>query len=89
MADVKANQVHGQILSTISYRDKDHFIRLYTQRMRCHLEYAVQCWNPWLKKDIDLIERAVRCVQGLYGSYEDKLVQLKLPLLIDRRLRGT
>ena len=88
----KANQVLGQILRTVSYRDKVHFIRLYTQRVRCHLEYVVQCWNPWLKKDINLIEgvqkRAVRCVQGLYGSYEDKLSQLKLPSLIDRRLRG-
>ena len=67
-------------------------MKLYKERVQCHLEYAVQCWNPWLKKDIDLLEnvqkRAVRCVQGLHGSYEDKLAQINLPTLVQRRLRG-
>ena len=88
----KANQVLGQILRSVSYRDKVNFLRLYTQRVRCHLEHVVQCWNPWLKKDIDLIEnvqkRAVRCIQGLHGSYEDKLKQINLPSLVERRHRG-
>ena len=88
----KANQVLGQILRSVSYRDKVVFVKLYTQRVRCHLEQVVQCWNPWLKKDIDLLEgvqrRAVRCIQGLRGSYEEKLKQINLPTLVDRRQRG-
>ncbi len=88
----KANQVLGQILRSVTYRDKVHFVKLYTQRVRCHLEHVVQCWNPWLKKDIELIEgvqkRAVRCIHGLHGSYEEKLQQINLTSLVTRRLRG-
>ena len=45
-----------------------------------------------MKQDINLLEgvqkRAVRSVQGLHGSYEEKLQQINLPSLVDRRLRG-
>ena len=88
----KANQVLGQLLRAVSYRDKWVFVRLYKQQVRCHLEYAVQCWNPWLKQDINLPEgvqkRAVRSIQGLHGSYDEKLQQINLPSLVGRRLRG-
>ena len=88
----KANQVLGQILRAFSYRDKTHFIKLFTSRVRCHLEYAVQAYSPWLVKDIETLEavqrRAVRQVRGIHGSYEEKLKQCGLTLLIDRRVRG-
>ena len=71
----KANQILGQILRAFTFRDKVHFIRLFTSRVRCHLEYAVQSWSPWLEKDIEVLEavqrRAVRHVRGLAGSYEE------------------
>ena len=88
----KANQVLGQILRAFTYRDKTHFIRLFTSRVRCHLEYAVQAYSPWLAKDIEVLEsvqrRAVRQVRGLHGTYEEKLEQCGLTLLKDRRVRG-
>ena len=56
----KANQVLGQLLRSVMYRDKFHFVRLYQQRVRCHLEQIVQVWSPWLVKDIDLIENVQR-----------------------------
>ena len=88
----KANQVLGQILWAFTYRDKTHFIKLFTSRVRCHLEYAVQAYSPWLVKDIEVLEavqrRAVRQVRGLQGSYEEKLKQCGLTLLKDRRVRG-
>ena len=88
----KANQILGQILRAFTFRDKVHFVRLFTRRVRCHLEYAVQSWNPWLEKDIEVLEsvqrRAVRQVRGLSGSYEEKLQQCGLTLLADRRVRG-
>ena len=91
-ADKKVNQILGQILRAFSFRDKVHFVRLFTSRVRCHLEYAVQSWNPWLEKDIEVLEsvqrRAVRQVRGLSGSYEEKLQQCGLTLLADRRVRG-
>ena len=88
----KANQVLRQLLRAVSYRGKWVFVRLYKQQVRCHLEYAVQCWNLWLKQDINLLEgvqkRAVRSIQGLHGSYEEKLQHINLPSRVDRRLRG-
>ena len=62
-----ANKVFGELLRALSYRDRVHFVGLHKERVRCHLEYAVQCWNPWLQKDIEMLEnvqrRAVRCIQ--------------------------
>ena len=88
----KANQVLGQILRAFTYRDKTHFVKLFTSRVRCHLEYAIQAYNPWLAKDIEVLEavqrRAIRQVRGLHGSYEEKLKQCGLTLLVDRRVRG-
>ena len=79
----KANQVLGQILRAFTYRDKTHFVKLFTSRVRCHLEYAIQAYSPWLAKDIEVLEavqrRAIRQVRGLHGSYE-KLRQCGLSL---------
>jgi len=57
------------------------------------MEYCVQAWSPHLRKDIKHSERiqraATKRVQGLrYLSYEDRLVQLGLPTLEERKLRG-
>ena len=88
----KANQVLGQLLRAVTYRDKVYFVKLYKQRVRCHLEFCVQAWCPWLQKDIDLLEsvqkRAIRNVCGLKGTYDEKLTQLGLTPLVERRVRG-
>ena len=89
----KANRALGILLRCLTFRDKYHFIRLYKMYVRCHLEYAVQAWNPWLKQDVENIEavqkRAIRCCFGLVGdSYEDKLQEVGLTTLVDRRRRG-
>ena len=88
----KANQVLGQLLRAFTYRDKYNFIKLYKQYVRPHLECCVQAWSPWLQQDIDLLEkvqqRAVNAVSGLSGSYNERLSQLNLLSLLDRRLRG-
>jgi len=91
-AAMKGNQVLGQLLRTFTYRDRHTFVRLYQQYVRPHLEYCVQAWSPWLQQDIDLLEnvqrRAVRSISGLSGSYEEKLKELKMYSLKDRRTRG-
>jgi ribonuclease P/MRP protein subunit RPP40 len=88
----KANNALGQLLRAFTYRDKVHFIRLFQTYVRCHLEYAVASWSPWLEQDINVLEdvqrRAIRQVRGLTGSYEEKLEQVGLTTLVDRRLRG-
>ncbi len=69
------------------------FIPLYSTLVRPHLEYAIQASSPYLKKDIDHLERlqwlATRMVKGCRGlSYEDKPEKLGLFSLARRRLRG-
>ena len=88
----KANQVLGQMARTFHYRDKT-WIRLYITYVRPHLEFAVQAWSPWLLKDMEVLEkvqeRAVKMVVGLQSSeYHDRLRELGLPSLAERRIRG-
>ena len=69
------------------------WLRLYKMYVRPHLEYAVQAWSPWTQHDIKVLEdvqrRAVRMISGLRAqSYEDKLYELDLMSLEDRRIRG-
>ncbi len=85
-----ASVVLGQISRAFSYRDKKTFIRLYVQYVRPHLEFACQAWSPWTTKDVETLEkvqqRAVKMVGGLKGStYEEKLVEIGIPSLADRR----
>ena len=89
----KGNQIIGQMSRAFHYRDKTVWIRLYKQYVRPHLEYCIQAWNPWTVADIELLEgvqrRAVYMVSGLQGlNYVDKLQELGLPSLLQRRLRG-
>ena len=53
----KANQLLGLLKRTFSYMDSDLMRLLFTSVIRPHLEYANVIWHPYLKKDIDLIER--------------------------------
>jgi hypothetical protein len=88
----KANRALGMLLRCYTFRDRVHYIRLYKQYVRCHLEGAVQAWNPWLVQDIENIEgvqkRAINKCRGLQGSYADKLKALGLTSLFERRIRG-
>ena len=91
-AAMKANQVLGQLLRTFQCRNKDVLTQLFKVFVRPHLEYAVQAWSPYTMKDIDLLEkvqrRMVRQISGIKGTYEEKLVQIGLTTLQDRRERG-
>lgn len=57
------------------------------------MEYCVQAWNPYYKKDIEVLEkiqkRATKLVPELRNlSYCERLKRLKLTSLTDRRKRG-
>jgi len=69
------------------------FKMLFTTCVRPHLEYAVPVWNALRKKDIKKLEkvqeRATRLVPQLQDlSYAERLLNLGLTSLEERRLRG-
>ena len=83
----------GMIRRTFTYIDKDILLRTYKVFVRPILEYCQQVWSPYLKKDIDDIERiqrrATKLIHDLKDlSYEERLEELGLFTLCDRRLRG-
>ena len=89
----KANQMWGTIKRTFRYMNKDIFKKLFSAHVRSQLEYAVQFWSPYLRKDINLIERvqrrATKYIPELKElSYTDRLRRLNMPTLAYRRLRG-
>ena len=66
---------------------------MYKAIVRPHLEYCIQAWRPYRKKDIDKLERiqrrATKMIPELRDlSYESRLLQCGLTTLETRRLRG-
>jgi len=89
----KANRVLGMVKRQFKELDKDSFLIIYKGFVRPHLEYAIQAWSPYLRRDIDCLEkiqrRATKMVKGFRNlTYEDRLRQLKLTSLERRRQRG-
>ena len=59
-----ANQTLGLIKRTVKSRDKIVISRLYTALVRPKLEYCIQAWRPFLRKDIDKLERVQRIINN-------------------------
>lgn len=89
----KANKMLGIIGRTFSYLNKDSFLLLYKTYVRPHLEYCQQAYQPYLIQDTQSLEkvqrRATKLVQSIeHMSYEERLKELKLYTLEDRRVRA-
>jgi hypothetical protein len=89
----KGNRAVGQIKRTISNKSKDIVVPLYKSLVRPHLEYCVQAWSPYFKKDIAVLEkvqrRATRLIPELCDlRYEERLQACGITSLEDRRVRG-
>ena len=78
---------------TFVSRETDLWKKCYISLIRPHLEYAVQVWNPRLKDDLERLEkvqgRATKIPTKLSKmSYDQRLNQLGLTSLKERRVRG-
>jgi ribonuclease P/MRP protein subunit RPP40 len=89
----KANATLGMIRRNITCKNKFIVTRLYKALVRPKLEYCVQAWRPYLRKDIHKIEqvqgRATRMIEECRGlGYEERLKVTGLTTLEKRRTRG-
>ena len=93
IAASKGNPILGLIRRTIRYKEKQLIVPLYKAIVRPHLEYCIQAWRPYCKKDIDKLERIQRRATKMISelrdlSCESCLLQCGLTTLETRRLRG-
>ena len=93
IAASKGNQILGLLRRNITYKDNKLIIPLYKAIVRRNLEYCIQVWRPYHKKDIDTLERiqrrATKIILKLRDlSYEERLIECGLTTLETRRLKG-
>ena len=89
----KAKRALFVLRGAISSRDANIWIPMYCMYVRPHLEYCVQAWSPYLKKNGHILEKVqrmtTRWVSGMKGlDYKERLSRLGLFSLERRRLRG-
>ena len=88
-----AHRALGFISRNFRYKNKELILPLYKSLVRPHLEHAVQFWSQNLRRDIDNIEkiqrRATKMIPEIRThSYHQRIQELDLISLVQRRLRG-
>jgi len=83
----------GMIKRTFLCKSKELILQLYKSLIRPKLEYCIQAWKPYFKKDINILERvqkrATKMINGFSEfKYETRFKKLGLTTLETRRLRG-
>ena len=89
----KAMRILGTLCRQFKDMDKECFTLTYRTFIRPHLQYTIQVWSPYKKRNIDCLEkvqrRGTKLVKGLKNSScEVRLVKLGLTTLEERHRRG-
>ena len=71
IAASKGNQILGLIRRNIMYKEKQVLVRLYKAIVRPQLEYCIQTWRPYRKKDLDKLERIQRRATKMIPELRD------------------
>ena len=82
----KGNKILRLIRRNVIYKEKQLIVPLYKAIVRPHLEYCIQAWRPYRKKEIDKLERIKRRATKMIPesrnlSYESCLLQCGLTIL--------
>merc|ERR1712035_308533 len=97
--DRHINRITGEVTSLLRrikmaflYLDADMMKKLIGSMIRPRLEYAATVWSPHTKKNIRKLERIQRAATKMVPelrdlSYEERLGELGLPTLENRRER--
>ena len=86
IAASKGNQVLGMIRRNIPYKENSLIVPLYKAIVIRHLEYCIQAFSPYHRKDIDMLDkiqrRATKLIPGLRAPrYEERLKECGLTTL--------
>ena len=89
IAASKGNQILGMIRRS---KEKSLIVPLYKAIVRPHLEYCIQAWSPYIRKNIDMLDkiqrRATKLIPGLRDlTYAERLKECGLTTLETRRLK--
>jgi len=82
----KAFSMLGIIKHNFKHLTTHSFTMLYKNMVRSHLDYCSTVWSPYMKKDIEALEkvqkRATKILPQLkHMNYSDRLKACKLPTL--------
>ena len=62
----RANRVLGFIAWSVSNRSPEVILRLYLSLVRPHLDYPIQYWSPYYRKNIDRLESIQRRITKMF-----------------------
>ena len=70
------------------YKEKELIIPLYKTIVRPHLEYCIQAWRPYRKKDIDMLERVQRRATKMIPKLRNISYEMRLKKMWSNNTRN-